>query len=212
MSVRRLADEAVQPQSFAFSRAMNGEVKRWLGKRWRNLFLQYAAMEPAAVATASQHGVLLDDSRPVPQRLAEVVKVADGKMARSRFLNKLVALTPDGRALVWDNGKKGVDLASVQRISVGLETKSLQKLYLSVKGAEIAAELPPYHWFSLHTASRSYDFGCKEEAGDASEALVLWVLTLQELLSHTRRTVAGGVHSLSRAQHQWQSHESPNKV
>jgi hypothetical protein len=27
---------------------------------------------------------------------------------------------------VWDNGKKGVDLASVQRISVGLETKSLQ--------------------------------------------------------------------------------------
>ncbi|MEC9246601.1 MAG: NADH-quinone oxidoreductase subunit E [Pseudomonadota bacterium] len=32
MSVRRLADEAVQPQSFAFSRAMNGEVKRWLGK------------------------------------------------------------------------------------------------------------------------------------------------------------------------------------
>ncbi|SEB34530.1 NADH dehydrogenase subunit E [Nitratireductor aquibiodomus] len=32
MSVRRLADEAVQPESFAFSRAMNGEVKRWLGK------------------------------------------------------------------------------------------------------------------------------------------------------------------------------------
>ena len=87
-----------------------------------------------------------------------------------------------------------------------------QKLYFSDKGAEIAAEMPPYHWFSLHTASRSYDFGCKEEAGDAAEALVLWVLTLQELLSHTRRTVAGGVHSLSRAQHQWQSHESPNKV
>ncbi|MDV6226156.1 NADH-quinone oxidoreductase subunit E [Nitratireductor aquimarinus] len=32
MSVRRLADEAVQPESFAFSSAMSGEVKRWLGK------------------------------------------------------------------------------------------------------------------------------------------------------------------------------------
>ena len=47
------------------------EVKRWLGKRWRNLFLQYAAAEDAAVDTASQHGVLMQDARPVAQRLAE---------------------------------------------------------------------------------------------------------------------------------------------
>ena len=46
-------------------------VKRWLGKRWRNLFLQYAAAEPAAVSVASQHGVLVEDPRPVAQRLAE---------------------------------------------------------------------------------------------------------------------------------------------
>ncbi|MCR4266003.1 NADH-quinone oxidoreductase subunit E [Nitratireductor sp. ZSWI3] len=32
MSVRRLADEAVQPESFAFSRAMGAEVKRWIKK------------------------------------------------------------------------------------------------------------------------------------------------------------------------------------
>lgn len=32
MSVRRLADESVQPEGFAFSSAMSGEVKRWLGK------------------------------------------------------------------------------------------------------------------------------------------------------------------------------------
>jgi len=32
MSVRRLADEAVQPASFAFSRSMSGEVKRWIKK------------------------------------------------------------------------------------------------------------------------------------------------------------------------------------
>lgn len=32
MSVRRLADEAVQPASFAFSRAMGTEVKRWIKK------------------------------------------------------------------------------------------------------------------------------------------------------------------------------------
>ena len=44
-----------------------------LGKRWRNLFLQYAAEEPAAVAAASrrENFGLLNDSRPVAQRLAE---------------------------------------------------------------------------------------------------------------------------------------------
>lgn len=49
-------------------------------------------------------------------------------------------------------------------MSVGLETKSLQKLYGSG-----GMDLPPYNWFSLHTAARSYDFGVRE--GDAAETV-----------------------------------------
>lgn len=48
-------------------------IKRWLGKRWRNLFLQHAASDPLAVAAASRRERfgLFNDSRPVAQRLAE---------------------------------------------------------------------------------------------------------------------------------------------
>ena len=48
-------------------------VKAWLGRRWRNLLLQYAADDPVAVAEATtrEYLGLLDDSRPVAQRLAE---------------------------------------------------------------------------------------------------------------------------------------------
>ena len=64
--------------------------------------------------------------------------------------------------------------------------------------------LPPREW--------TQESGTWMQYVSKEPATRLDVITLQELLSHTRRTVAGGVHSLSRAQHQWQSHESPNKV
>jgi len=49
-------------------------VKRWLGRRFRNLFLQFASKEPQAVSVASRREGLFgfsEDSRPVAQRLAE---------------------------------------------------------------------------------------------------------------------------------------------
>ena len=49
-------------------------VKRWLGRRFRNLFLQFASLEPNAVSVASRREGffgLSEDSRPVAQRLAE---------------------------------------------------------------------------------------------------------------------------------------------
>ena len=66
----------------------------------------------------------------------------------------------------------------MQRISVGLETRTLQRLY---SGPSMPNDVRPHHWFSLHTATRSFDFGAVPESGDENEAVVLWVLTLQDI-------------------------------
>jgi len=114
----------------------------------------------------------------------------------------------------------------VLRVSVGLETKTLQKLY-AAGGAP--AEVPrPYHWFSLHTSSRSFDFGVSAACGaEVSETLVLWVHTLQQLLSaapgnlalaeaagagqHVEEIRRNAFSALSYAQRQWQHHASSAK-
>jgi hypothetical protein len=43
--------------------------------------------------------------------------------------------------LSWEGGKKTVTLSEVVRVSVGLETKGLQKLYASG-----AMDIPTYNW------------------------------------------------------------------
>lgn len=137
-------------------------------------------------------------------------QVAEGTFARHRYTHKHVQLSADGRHLAWDGGKKGVELAQVVRVSVGLETKTLQKLYSS---SSSPSEIRPYHWFSLHTAARSFDFGLKDCGADESETLVLWVLTLQELLVAARGEAADVLSfcALSHAQQQWQRYASTAK-
>jgi len=136
--------------------------------------------------------------------------VADGKLTRHRYATKHVQLTPDRRSLTWDSGKKLLDLSTVLRVSVGLESRTLQKLYSSSAGAE--AELAPYHWFSLHTATRSFDFGVKE-AGYENEWLLRWVLTLQQLVAQhlPPANVAAACCALTQAQTQWQRFASQSK-
>ena len=98
------------------------------------------------------------------------------------------------------------------RVSVGLETRTLQKLYT---GGGEPPNLRPYHWFSLHTASRSFDFGVKDCGADESETLVLWVFTLQQLLfahgAPAARASPAAYSALSHAQAQWQRYASAAK-
>ena len=51
--------------------------------------------------------------------------MAEGTFTRNRYAPKHVRLDAEGRYLTWDGGKKGVDLQTVLRISVGLETRTL---------------------------------------------------------------------------------------
>ena len=73
--------------------------------------------------------------------------------------------------------QEGVDLQSVHRLSLGLETRTLQRLY---SGGGEPPEFRPHHWFSLHTAARSFDFGVRD-CGDGNATLLLWVITPQQL-------------------------------
>ena len=125
-------------------------------------------------------------------------QVADGKIARSRFAKKFVYLSPDSRCIAWDGGKKMFEISAVLRISVGLESRTLQRLYGS--GAAADSEIVAYHWFSFHTASRSYDFGAKD-CGDESKTLLLWVFTVQQLLAPflPRESVQSACCALSQA-------------
>jgi len=93
------------------------------------------------------------------QQGANLIKAAEGLFSRAKYTEKFVVLTADAKQLSWESGKKTVTLSEVVRISVGLETKGLQKLYSSG-----AMDIPTYNWFSLHTNTRSYDFGAKEVA------------------------------------------------
>ena len=97
------------------------------------------------------------------------------------------------------------------RVSVGLESRTLQKLYGSSAGADM--DVRPYHWFSLHTASRSYDFGANRECGDENETLMLWVLTLEQLVAPNLppASVSAACCALSHAQTQWQRFASATK-
>ena len=65
----------------------------------------------------------------------------------------------------------------------------------------------------MHTAGRSFDFGVRD-CGDDNETLVLWVLTLQQLL-YTHGAPAAlqpaACSALSRAQQQWQRYPSAAK-
>lgn len=54
MSVRRLADEAIQPDSFAFSRAKNAEAKRWIAKYPKGR--QHSAVIPLLMLAQEQEG------------------------------------------------------------------------------------------------------------------------------------------------------------
>jgi len=138
--------------------------------------------------------------------------VAEGKLTRHRYTNKWVQLSSDARQIVWDEGKKSIDLSLVMRISVGIETRTLQRLYSNSGSSRLSSSgVPPeevssHHWFSLHTSSRSFDFGATSQQGDENETVVLWVLTLQQLvsprLSHDAAT--GACLALSNAQYQWQ--------
>jgi hypothetical protein len=57
-------------------------VKKWCGRRWRNLFINAAAQDPAAVKTAGKHivGIKLKDKRPARQKVAERFMRGDGPM------------------------------------------------------------------------------------------------------------------------------------
>mmetsp|Transcript_36062 Transcript_36062/g.84222 ORF Transcript_36062/g.84222 Transcript_36062/m.84222 type:complete len:635 (+) Transcript_36062:226-2130(+) len=166
------------------------------------------------VPSAEEAGGL--PSLPFSQRVqrmqagCKLVKAAQGNVSRSvgsQFAYKDVRLSADCRQLTWDNGKRKVDLSQVLRISLGLESRTLQKI-----GASLT-DMPSYHWFSLHTASRSYDFGAKD-CGDENEMVVLWVLTLEELLSAmspSSTSVSRTCLSLSHAQQQWQRFEKLDK-
>jgi hypothetical protein len=54
-------------------------VKKWIGKRWRNFFIMEACREPKAIKVASRKekvgfaklNSVIEDERPVPQRIAE---------------------------------------------------------------------------------------------------------------------------------------------
>ena len=107
--------------------------------------------------------------------------MAEGTFTRNRYAPKHVKLDAEGRCLTWDSGKKGVELQTVLRVSVGLETRTLQKLY---SGGGEPPEFRPYHWFSLHTAGRSFDFGVRD-CGDDNALLLLWVLTPPPQLPYT---------------------------
>ena len=48
-----------------------------------------------------------------------LTKVAEGTFTRNRYAPKHVQLDAEGRCLIWDSGKKGVDLQTVLRVSVG---------------------------------------------------------------------------------------------
>lgn len=175
-------------------------------------------VEQEAWAAASERGGGVP-CLPLSARLqtlkqgCSLIKVAEGAFARNRFAQKHVQLSMDARHLVWDGGKKGLELAQVLRLSVGLETRSLQKLY-STSGN--AADVRPYHWVSLHTAARSFDFGLKDCGADENETLVLWVMTLQELLLASKGSADASAgqsafSALSHAQQQWQYYASSAK-
>lgn len=137
-------------------------------------------------------------------------QVAEGTWARNRYTLKLVQLSLDCRQIAWDDGKKSVDLSHVVRISVGLETRTLQRLYSGPSGPD---DVSSHHWFSLHTNTRSYDFGAVAESGDENEAVVLWVMTLQDILARRLPADAlrGACCALSNAQYQWQRFDNPMK-
>lgn len=102
--------------------------------------------------------------------------------------------------------RRAAALSQVVRVSIGLETKPLQKLYHSSAAPDVA----PTSWFSLHTAARSYDFGARD--GDTAETVILWVLTLQQLVFLSSGTgVRLPATALSYAQQQWQYHNSSAK-
>jgi len=147
-------------------------------------------------------------------------KVAEGGWARHRYANKWVQLSGDARHVLWDEGRKSVDLSQVMRISIGIETRTLQRLYSSsssrLSGGGIPDDVSSHHWFSLHTSSRSFDFGATQqnaEFGDENETVVLWVLTLQQLVASRLApdAVASACLALSNAQYQWQRFDVAGK-
>ena len=150
---------------------------------------------------------LIDRIADLPRGLSQV---AEGTWSRNRYSVKYVQLSEDRHLVTWDDGKKVVDLNQVMRISIGLETPTLKKLY-SLPGR--VDEVAPHHWFSLHTQSRSFDFGATRDSGDENEAVVLWVLTLQQLIASRMGPdeVTGSCLALSNAQYQWQRYDNPNK-
>ena len=110
------------------------------------------------------------------------------------------------------------------RISVGLATRTLQRLYSSpsrhsTSGSDGPDDVSSHHWFSLHTSTRSFDFGATPEGSGSgreaneNETVVLWVLTLQQLLSPQLGPDAepSACLALSNAQFQWQRFDHPGK-
>ena len=141
------------------------------------------------------------------------VQVAEGSWSRHRYKVHHVQLSRNNQQVTWDDGKKSVDLSAVLRISVGLETRTLQRLY---GGQNPPEDVSSHHWFSLHTAQRSFDFGAKRERAiesDENETVVLWVVTLQRLVASRLAPGAstGVCTALSNAQFQWQRFDRPHK-
>ena len=164
--------------------------------------------------------VPLPNHRNLTHALALDLQVAEGGWARHRYTNKWVQLSGDARQVLWDEGRKSVDLSQVMRISIGIETRTLQRLYSSsssrLSGGGIPDDVSSHHWFSLHTSSRSFDFGATQqnaEFGDENETVVLWVLTLQQLVASrlVPDAVAGSCLALSNAQYQWQRFDVAGK-
>ena len=152
-----------------------------------------------------------------PSPCKRIEQVAEGSWARHRYAPRYVQLSFDGRHLSWDDGKKSVNLEFVNRVSIGLETKTLQRLY---SGSQMPTEVSSHHWFSLHTTTRTFDFGATEASGQPggndrveNEAIVLWVLTLQHLVASQGSSTARAAAccALSNAQFQWQRFDTPSK-
>ncbi|WP_265519507.1 NADH-quinone oxidoreductase subunit E [Nitratireductor luteus] len=68
MSVRRLADESLQPASFAFSRNMSSEAKRWIKKYPKGR--EHSAVIPLLMLAQEQEGWV---TRPAVEHVAEML-------------------------------------------------------------------------------------------------------------------------------------------
>lgn len=91
MSVRRLADESVQPASFAFSRNMSAEAKRWIKKYPKGR--EHSAVIPLLMLAQEQEGWV---TRPAVEHVAEMLDMPLIRVLEVATFYTQFQLTPVG--------------------------------------------------------------------------------------------------------------------